>query len=62
MVKNSRGLKKSDVLKIAHRKVEVFESKIYSVKNLSLEEVPMGQMGLIQLVKSIWVKAHVNYQ
>ncbi len=64
MVKNSRGLKKSDVLKIIHPKGEVFEARIYSLRNLSLEdveEIPANQMALIQFVGGIWVKSHVFY-
>ena len=64
MIKNPKGLKKSDVLKIVHPKGEEFEARVYSLKNLSLEEVeeiPAGQMALIQFVGGIWVKSQVFY-
>jgi putative protease len=64
-VQNSRGLKKTDKLKIIHPKGEVFEVGIYSLRNLSLEEVdsiPSQQTALIQFVGGVWVKSHVFYQ
>jgi putative protease len=64
MVKNAKGLKKTDVLKIIHPKGEEFEARIYSLKNLSLEDVeviPGNQMALIQFVGGIWVKSQVFY-
>ena len=65
MVKNPKGLKRSDVLKIVHPKGEEFEARIYSLKNLSMEDVeviPANQMALIQFVGGIWVKSQVFYQ
>ena len=64
MVKNPKGLKKTDVLKIIHPKGEEFEARVYSLKNLSLEDVdviPGNQMALIQFVGGIWVKSQVFY-
>lgn len=65
MVKNPRGLKSSDVLKIIHPKGEEFSAKIYSLKNLALEEVseiPAGDIAVIQFIGGVWVKSQVFYQ
>ncbi len=64
-VKNFKGLRKSDKLKIVHPKGEVFEALIYSLRNLSLEEVDYiepQKTALIQFVGGVWVKSHVFYQ
>jgi putative protease len=64
MVKNPKGLKTTDHLKILHPKGEIFEAKIYSLKNLALEEVshvPQGQVALIQFIGGIWVKSQVFF-
>ena len=64
MVKNPRGLKFTDGLKILHPKGETFEAKIYSLKNLALEdvtEIPAGQIAVIQFIGGIWVKSQVFY-
>jgi putative protease len=64
MVKNPNGLKVSDKLKILHPKGEVFETKIFSLRNLSLKEVefvPSGDVALIQFVGGVWVKSQVFY-
>lgn len=64
-VKNPKGLKKTDKLKIIHPKGEIIEAMIYSLRNLSLEEVdeiPMNQAALIQFVGGVWVKSHVFFQ
>jgi putative protease len=64
-VKNSKGLRKSDKLKIVHPKGEIFEALIYSLRNLSLEEVEYiepQKTALIQFVGGVWVKSHVFYQ
>lgn len=64
MVKNPKGLKKTDLLKILHPKGEVFESKIYSLRNLALEEVdavPAGNLAIIQFIGGVWVKSQVFY-
>lgn len=64
-VKNANGLKKSDKLKMLHPKEEVFETLIYSLKNLSLEEVDYigpQQTAIIQFVGGVWVKSLVFYQ
>lgn len=64
-IKNPKGLRKSDKLKIIHPKGEIFESLIYSLKNLSLEEVdhiPANQTALIQFIGGVWVKSHVFFQ
>lgn len=65
MVKNPKGLKKTDQLKILHPKGEIFETKIYSLRNLSLEEVDeiaAGNLAIIQFVGGVWVKSQVFYQ
>lgn len=64
-VKNSKGLCKSDKLKIVHPKGEIFEAMIYSLRNLSLEEVDYveaNKTALIQFVGGVWVKSQVFYQ
>jgi putative protease len=64
MVKNPNGLKVSDKLKILHPKGEIFETKIFSLRNLSLKEVefiPSGDVALIQFVGGVWVKSQVFY-
>jgi putative protease len=64
MVKNPKGLKLGDNLKIVHPKGQIIEAKIYSLKNLSLEEVeivPAGQVALMQFVGGVWVKSQVFY-
>ena len=64
MVKNSRGLKITDSLKILHPKGEIFEAKIYSLRNLAMEdvtEVPAGEIAIMQFVGGIWVKSQVFY-
>ncbi len=63
-VKNPKGLRKTDKLKIVHPKGEIFETLIYSLRNLSLEEVehiPANQTALIQFVGRVWVKSHVFF-
>jgi putative protease len=65
MVKNPRGLKITDQLKIIHPKGEIIEAKIYSLKDLSLDdvrEVPAGQVALIQFIGGVWVKSQVFYK
>lgn len=62
MVKNPRGLKKSDKLKILHPKGNEIEVQIYSLKNLEMndvDEVQSGEMALIQFVNGVWVKSQV---
>jgi putative protease len=64
-VKNPKGLSKDDKLKIIHPKGEIIEAFIYSLKNLSLEDVdhiPANQTALIQFVGGVWVKSHVFFQ
>lgn len=64
MIKNPKGLKVTDQLKILHPKGEVFEAKIYSLRNLALEEVseiPQGEVALIQFVGGVWVKSQVFF-
>lgn len=64
MVKNPQGLRKSDLLKILHPKGNLLETKIYSLKNLAMEEVdfiPSGEMALTQFVSGVWVKSQVFY-
>jgi putative protease len=64
MVKNPRGLKKTDQLRILHPKGEVIYAGIFSLKNLSdehVEVVPSGEMALIQYIGGVWVKSQVFY-
>lgn len=64
MVKNPKGLKKNDLLKILHPKGEIFESKIYSLRDLALEEVDFiaaGNLAIIQFIGGVWVKSQVFY-
>ena len=64
MIKNKRGLKKTDMLKILHPKGEEFETKIFTLRNIALEEVdevPAGELALIQFVGGVWVKSQVFY-
>lgn len=64
MIKNPKGLSSTDQLKILHPKGEIFEAKIYSLRNLALEEVthiPQGQVALIQFVGGVWVKSQVFF-
>lgn len=64
IVRNPKGLKKTDRLKILHPKGEEFEIKIHSLRNLSLEEVDeigLDQMAIIPYVGGVWVKSQVFY-
>jgi putative protease len=64
LVKNSKGLRKSDKLKFIHPKGKVIEAQIFSLRNLALEEVDyieQQRTALIQFVGGIWVKSHVFY-
>lgn len=64
-VKNTKGLSKTDNLKIVHPKGEIFEAKIYSLRNLALEEVDFiepQKTALIQFLGGVWVKSHVFYR
>jgi putative protease len=64
MVKNPKGLKITDNLKILHPKGEIFEAKIYSLKNLAMEdvtEVPAGKIAVIQFIGGVWVKSQIFY-
>ena len=64
MIKNPKGLKATDAIKFIHPKGDVFESKIYSLKNAALEDVdfvPAGQIAVMQFVGGIWVKSQAFY-
>jgi hypothetical protein len=64
LVKNQRGLKRGDEIKILHPKGEVFETKVYSLKNVALEEVSQisdGELAVIQYVGGVWVKSQVFF-
>lgn len=64
MVKNPKGLKMGESLKIVHPKGEIIEGKIYTLKNLSLEQVERvssGEVALMQFVGGVWVKSQVFY-
>lgn len=65
MVKNPKGLKATDKLKILHPKGDEFETKIFTLRNLALEEVesvPAGELAIIQYMGGVWVKSQVFYQ
>ncbi len=65
LVKNPKGLSKTDKLRIVHPKGEIFEVNIFSLRNLSLEELDFigpQKMALIQFVGGVWVKSQVFYQ
>jgi len=64
-VSNTKGLRKTDKLKIVHPKGEVFELLIYSLRNLNLEEVAYiepQKTAIIQYLGGVWVKSHVFYR
>lgn len=64
MIKNPKGLNANDFLKFIHPKGEIFEAKIYSLRNIALEDVsfiPAGEIAIIQFVGGIWVKSQVFY-
>jgi putative protease len=63
-LKNPRGLKKSDKLRIVHPKGEEFQVGIFSLKNICLEDVESieaNHVALIQFVGGVWVKSQVFY-
>lgn len=65
MVKNTKGLKITDSLRILHPKGEIFEVKIYHLKNLAFEDVEFiqaGDIAIIQFVDRVWVKSQVFYK
>lgn len=65
MVKNTKGLKITDILRILHPKGEIFEVKIYHLKNLAFEDVEFiqaGDIAIIQFVDGVWVKSQVFYK
>jgi putative protease len=62
LVKNPRGLKKSDRLQIVHPEGKVFEINLHWLKNLSLndvEEITAHKIALIPFMGGVWVKSHV---
>ncbi len=62
MVRNPKGLKATDLLRILHPKGEEFKIKIHSLKNLSMEdveEIGVDQMAIIPFVEGVWVKSQV---
>ncbi len=64
MVKNERGLRRSDRLRILHPEGRTFEVDIFTLRNLALEEVEgLGseQLALIQFVGGVWTKSQVFY-
>jgi putative protease len=65
LVKNIKGIHKSEKLKIIHPKGEVFEVQIHWLKNIDLEEVesvPLHKIALIPYINGVWVKSHVFLQ
>lgn len=64
LVKNPKGLKKTDTLRIVHPKGEEFIVPVYSLKDAALrdvEEVSASKLALIQYVGGVWVKSQVFY-
>lgn len=64
IVRNPKGLKKENILRILHPKGLEFKIKIHWLKNLSLEEVdeiPVDHVALIPFVEGVWVKSQVFY-
>lgn len=64
MVKNSRGLKLNDHLKIVHPTGKIFEMEVKWLKDLALEEVeavPVHKIALVPYVNGVWAKSHVFY-
>jgi U32 family peptidase len=64
VIKNPRGLKKTDRLKIVHPKGSVFEVDIYSLRDVALEEVQIvsvQKLAIIQYVGGVWAKSQVFY-
>ena len=62
MIKNNRGLKKTDRLQIIHPEGKNFEVNLHWLKNLSLEEVEeisVNKIALIPFIGGVWVKSHV---
>lgn len=62
MIKNPRGLKVGDKLKILHPKGSTFEITLQSVRNLELKEVESisaGRVALISYMNGVWVKSQV---
>jgi U32 family peptidase len=63
-IKNPKGLKKGDVLKIVHPKGTEFEVPVYTLRDVALEEVehvPAQKIALVQYLGGVWVKSHVFY-
>jgi putative protease len=63
-IKNPRGLKKSDKLRVIHPKGDEFEVGIFSLRNVCLEDVESidaNHVALIQFVGGVWVKSQVFY-
>lgn len=64
LIKNPKGLKRTDKLKILHPKGEEFEIMIHSLRNICLEEVEevsSQSLALIPFVNGVWVKSQVFY-
>lgn len=64
MVRNPKGLKRSDKLRIIHPKGEVFELPIYSLKNVNFEDVEVvteDTLALIPYVGGVWVQSQVFF-
>jgi putative protease len=62
MIKNSRGLYKTDEIKIVHPKGKEFFVKIFSLKNINhtdIEHAAENSLCLIQFVGGVWVKSQV---
>lgn len=62
LIKNPKGLKKSDRLTIIHPEGKTFEVQVHSLRNLALEEVESvgpQKVALIPYLGGVWVKSHV---
>lgn len=64
MVRNSKGLKSTDRLRILNPKGMEFEIKIHWLKNLAQEdmtEIACDHMAIIPFVEGVWTKSQVFY-
>lgn len=64
MVRNPKGLMRTDKLRIVHPKGEIFELPIYSLKNVNFEDVDLvteDSLALIPFVGGVWVQSQVFF-
>ncbi len=64
LIKNTKGLKRTDRLRILHPKGETFDIHIHSLKNLlnhEVDSVASQKLALIPYVNGVWVKSQVFF-